>query len=98
MRRSAAAMVLLVLPTLFLATAGCGRGGPELGRVTGTVTLDGTPLAGARIEFQPQAQDTSPSYGTTDRLRKSEVEAPKTRPGSARSRAGITGRSKKSER
>lgn len=59
-------MVLLVLPALCLATAGCGRDGPELGRVTGTVTLDGVPLAGARIEFQPQAEDTSPSYATTD--------------------------------
>ncbi len=36
-----------------------------------------------------------PAYGTTNTMRMSEVEAPKARPGSARSRAGITGRSKK---
>jgi excinuclease ABC subunit B len=37
-----------------------------------------------------------PAYGTTNTMRMSEVEAPKARPGSARSRAGITGRGKKS--
>ena len=43
---------------------GCGGGGPDRGTVTGTVTLDGQPLEGADLEFQPE--EGSPSYGTTD--------------------------------
>lgn len=37
-----------------LAFAGCGEGGPELGRVTGTVTMDGDPLPNALVTFVPQ--------------------------------------------
>ena len=50
----------------FLATAlaGCCGGGPTLGRVEGKVTLDGQPLANAKVEFQPS--NNAPSYGTTD--------------------------------
>lgn len=47
---------------LFLA--GCGDSGPERGQVTGTVTLDGQPLGGATVEFQPR--EGAPSYGETD--------------------------------
>ena len=36
-----------------------------LGEVTGTVTLDGVPLANARIVFQPESQYRA-SYGVTD--------------------------------
>ena len=45
---------------------GCGTTGPELVPVSGRVTLDGQPLPGARIMFQPEATG-SPSYGSTDR-------------------------------
>ena len=45
--------------------SGCGDKGPEVARVSGRVTLDGAPLAGARIQFQPEASG-SPSYGATD--------------------------------
>jgi hypothetical protein len=34
--------------------------------VTGRVTVDGQPLEGARVEFQPSCADGLPSYGTTD--------------------------------
>jgi len=54
--------ILFLVPVLFLA--GCGDSGPERGEVTGTVTLDGRPLAEATVVFQP-AQG-SPSYGETD--------------------------------
>lgn len=33
--------------------SGCGRGGPALGGVEGTVTLDGTPVEGATVTFSP---------------------------------------------
>jgi len=49
-----------------LVIAGCGGSGPDLGAVTGTVTLDGAALEGATVEFQPTAAGGSPSYGTTD--------------------------------
>jgi hypothetical protein len=46
--------------------AGCGRSGPELAPVSGRVMLDGEPLFGARLMFQPEATG-SPSYGSTGR-------------------------------
>ncbi|MCA9021702.1 MAG: carboxypeptidase regulatory-like domain-containing protein, partial [Planctomycetaceae bacterium] len=42
---------------LILALTGCGGGGepiPELGQVTGVVTMDGAPLSNAKIIFEPQ--------------------------------------------
>ena len=45
---------------------GCGHSGPALAPVSGHVTLDGQPLFGARLVFQPDATG-SPSYGSTDR-------------------------------
>lgn len=50
---------------LAVLAAGCGKGGPRLATVTGTVSLDGKPLANAKVEFQP-LEGGSPSYGTTD--------------------------------
>ena len=51
--------------------AGCGGSPYPLARVSGVVTLDGGPLAGARVAFQPRRDgeglDSGPgSYGTTD--------------------------------
>jgi hypothetical protein len=60
-RMGGTACLPLVL-ALFLA--GCGRDGPERGVVTGQVKLNGEPLEGADLEFQPP--EGSPSYGTTD--------------------------------
>ena len=46
--------------------SGCGsRGGPPLGMVTGTVTLNGEPVSGVNVVFVPEDQG-SPSYGGTD--------------------------------
>lgn len=59
--------------TLILASltafciSGCGGGGgdvPDLGTVTGTVTLGGAPLADAQVVFQPTKG--RPSSGVTD--------------------------------
>ncbi len=43
-----------LLFTLLLSLIGCGGGdAPELGSVSGTVTLDGSPLEEATVEFHP---------------------------------------------
>jgi len=58
---------------MLLTVAGCGQTGdtPDVVPVTGTITLDGSPLEGAQVEFQPQSTGEAdkpavPSYGTTD--------------------------------
>lgn len=57
-------MVLLFAATA-LGTIGCGRSDlPELGRVEGTVTLDGKPLAGVVVTFSPQKG--RPAVANTD--------------------------------
>jgi hypothetical protein len=56
--------LLIVSAALVMTCAGCGPGGAELGSVTGRVTLDGQPVAGASIEFQPESG--SPSIAITD--------------------------------
>lgn len=46
-----------------LATAGCGPSGPAVSMVTGMVTLDGSPLSDAIVEFTPvenPGSDTPP--------------------------------------
>ena len=49
-----------------LLLSGCGRGDrPPLGTVSGTVTLDGKPLTGARLIFEPAAGGRA-STGLTD--------------------------------
>jgi len=53
----------LIVLTLFFT--GCGGGNyPEVGTVSGKVTLDGQPLAEATVMFQPK--DGRPSMGTTN--------------------------------
>lgn len=48
-------------------TSGCGRGdGPQLATVTGTVIMNGQPLAGVNVTFIPRDKG-SPSYGGTDK-------------------------------
>ncbi len=62
-RSRARAAVAVVLATLL---GGCGRSDlPPLGGVSGTVTLDGTPLAGAQVVFIPDGPGRS-ALATTD--------------------------------
>lgn len=54
------------LAIILIAISGCGvaKDQPELGKVTGVVTLDGKPLADAIVEFRPE--QGRPSSGLTD--------------------------------
>jgi len=52
-----------LLAALSLTTLGCQKG-PDTANVSGQVTMDGTPMKGVVVEFQPN--EGSPSYGTTD--------------------------------
>jgi hypothetical protein len=55
----------LACAAIVVLTAG-GCGGPEnVGRVSGTITLDGQPLPGAVVQFQP-LEGNAPSGGITD--------------------------------
>ena len=44
---------LLATVSLLLIVAGCGSDRPPLGKVSGVVTLDDAPLAGACVVFEP---------------------------------------------
>jgi hypothetical protein len=53
--------------TVSLLLTGCGgAAGPELGKVSGRVTLDGQPLANAVVRFQPAGAGGTYSTGRTD--------------------------------
>ena len=63
--RSKANYVLLAILLVLPGYLGCQRhDGPELATVSGTVSLDGKPLEGATVHFQPKSG--RPSYGRTD--------------------------------
>jgi hypothetical protein len=49
-----------------LATAISGCGGVECFPVTGTITLDGEPLADAKVSFIPNDEAGIPTIGITD--------------------------------
>ncbi len=61
-------LVCVAFALTFIAL-GCGGGAPDdtpdLGTVTGTVKLDGTPVPKATVSFSPEAGGR-PSTGTTD--------------------------------
>src|SRR5437870_4460006 len=50
---------------LFCAAIGCGREPYKVAPVSGTVTLDGQPLAGAWVTFMPVGTRDSPDPGPT---------------------------------
>ena len=60
---------ILLLVTIFTVAAltGCGNGKLTTINVTGTVTYEGEPLAGATVNFIPKAEGQGhPAYGMTD--------------------------------
>ncbi|TWT38586.1 transthyretin-like family protein [Blastopirellula retiformator] len=61
-------------------TLGCGgANGPRLGTVSGTVTLNGKPLADATVNFYHE--NDRPSHGKTDASGRYELEFTNTRKG-----------------
>lgn len=61
-------VVLCSVILLCFSTAGCGEESPsdtpELGSVSGIVTMDGKPLANVVVTFEPESG--KPSFGGTD--------------------------------
>jgi hypothetical protein len=61
---------ILLFVTIFTALAlitGCGNGAIATLKVTGTVTIDGEPLANANINFTPKTEGQgNPGYAITD--------------------------------
>jgi len=53
------------LTVVSLMVLGCAEDGPPIGKVTGTVTLDGQPLENAIVSFVPKAGGRA-SVGTTN--------------------------------
>ncbi len=55
---------------MLLTCLGCGGGGaedyPDMGRVSGTVTLGGSPVSGASVSFQPTEAGGRASSAITD--------------------------------
>lgn len=62
---SASYLALASLGVLAVLSIGCGKSGPQLTPVEGVVTLDGTPLEGATVLFQPDAGG-KPAVGLSD--------------------------------
>jgi hypothetical protein len=57
-----------------ILVCGCNReNAPGLGRVSGTVTMDGSPVADAAITFEPQGGTAGTSLGRTDTEGKYEL-------------------------
>ena len=60
------------LAGLLAALAGCADAGPKYAPVSGRVTLNGEPLAGVSVDFQPVAagKDADPGPGSTGKTDK----------------------------
>jgi len=61
------AVPFFVTSVLVSQILGCGSSGPELGSVTGVITLDGQPLPKVGVVFRPAGSGASPAYGGTNR-------------------------------
>lgn len=51
-----------LLAAIAITLVGCGRGGPEMGDVTGTVTFKGAPVVTGTITFVPEGADLPIAY------------------------------------
>lgn len=75
----------LLLVACLMVLQGCGGpSGPPVGQVMGTVTLDGKPVPGARVTFEPaKGAAGAPAGGRTDGQGKYELWTSKDRKGAA---------------
>lgn len=66
-------VLAIILSVFGLSLSGCGTGNdrPQLGLVTGTVTMDGKPLYGVAVVFSPE--NGRPARGRTDLAGKYEL-------------------------
>ena len=64
MRRSLASLHIGALLLFISVASGCGKHGPNLARVTGTVTRNGQPVDRIEVNFDPE--NGRPSTGRTD--------------------------------
>jgi hypothetical protein len=73
MKRYSGAVLKISLWVVSLALCGCGSSDdrPELGQVTGTITMDGQPLVGTVVVFSPD--NGRPARGKTDAEGKYEL-------------------------
>jgi len=68
MPRNLKVSVLSLTIVLTLSLAGCGgASGPDLGTVSGTVTMDGNPLANAEVIFNPVTESEVRGRGSSAR-------------------------------
>jgi hypothetical protein len=76
MRRVLQMTRILILPLLVLAPAGCGKG-YKLATVSGRITIDKHPLAGAEVSFFPVdgGKDSPYASGKTDEQGNYKLEA-----------------------
>lgn len=65
-------LCLVLLVVLMGCSDGPRRDGPEMVKVTGTVTLDGEPVEGAHIRFSPEAGGPA-AYAVSDRRGRYEL-------------------------
>ncbi len=69
-------LLLSACLTVLVVLAGCAkeptRDGPELAKVTGTITLDGEPVEGAHIKFSPET-DNPAAFAVSDRRGRYEL-------------------------
>lgn len=65
---------------LAIACQGCGQQGLPLTKVSGNVTLDGSPLEGAQVTFEPVSGER-PSFGITNSSGNYSLKFTQDRPG-----------------
>lgn len=73
MSLAARSLKRITVLTVLILPAGCGEDLPDLAPVTGTVTLDGKPISGAVVTFDPAAGGVV-SHGVTDDSGRFELE------------------------
>ena len=66
-------LLALIVLMIIVSLTGCFSRGPSVGRVEGTVTLDGSPLGGAKVIFTPVDGGRS-SMAVTDGSGRYELE------------------------